>query len=170
MILPNSNSKKYIKIIIGIYILYVIISPVIIFATGNEIKIDQNIYDKYFNTSNEYKSNLSDFEYKNNNYIVNTYKEEIRKKIGNTIKELNYSASNISFNLNLEEGKITKLSISVEDKEELTNIKAVEKIEIGNVIKKQEKNNLSRQEIEKIKKKLQEDFGIDYDEIRINSI
>lgn len=33
MILPKGNSKKYIKTVIGIYILYVIISPVITFAT-----------------------------------------------------------------------------------------------------------------------------------------
>ena len=44
------------------------------------------------------------------------------------------------------------------------------KIEIGNTIKKQEENNLTRQEIEKIKQKLHEDYGVEYDEIRINSI
>lgn len=33
MILPKGNSKKYIKMIIGIYILYTIISPVITLIT-----------------------------------------------------------------------------------------------------------------------------------------
>ena len=43
MILPNGNSKKYIKTIICIYILYVIISPIISFAVGYEFKIDSSI-------------------------------------------------------------------------------------------------------------------------------
>ncbi len=33
MILPKGNSRKYIKTVIGIYILYTIISPVITLAT-----------------------------------------------------------------------------------------------------------------------------------------
>ncbi len=33
MIIPKGNSKKYIKTVIGIYILYTIISPVITLAT-----------------------------------------------------------------------------------------------------------------------------------------
>lgn len=38
MVLPNGNSKKYIKTVIGIYILYTIISPVITLATRRRIK------------------------------------------------------------------------------------------------------------------------------------
>lgn len=48
MILPKGNSKKYIKTIIGIYILYIIISPVIKIAGGKEFKIDSKTYEKYF--------------------------------------------------------------------------------------------------------------------------
>ena len=48
MILPKGNSKKYIKTIIGIYILYIIISPAIKLVGGKEIKIDSKIYEKYF--------------------------------------------------------------------------------------------------------------------------
>ena len=44
MILPKSNSKKYIKTIIGVYILYTIISPIIKIA-GGEFKIDYSDYE-----------------------------------------------------------------------------------------------------------------------------
>ena len=90
MILPKGNSKKYIKTVIGVYILYVIISPVITTVSGHELKLDYDIYDKYFTISDEYKSIQKDFESKNNKYIESTYKEEIRKQIKKTINELNY--------------------------------------------------------------------------------
>ena len=158
MILPKGNSKKYIKTVIGVYILYVIISPVITTVAGHELKIDYDIYDKYFSTSDEYKSTESNFKEKQNKYIENTYKEEIRKQIKKTINDLKLSASNINFDIDLETGKITNLNVSVDFKEEYTNTITIDKIEIG------------RQEIEKIKKTLQENYSIDYEEIRINSI
>lgn len=170
MILPNGNSKKYIKTVIGVYILYVIVSPVISFAVGHELNLDYSIYDKYFSASNEYKSIQNDLKEQEGKYIENTYKEEIRKQIKKTLNNLGYSASSINFDIDLGTGKISNLSISVDFKEEFTNAINIEKVEIGNSIKKQETNNLSRQEIEKIKKKIQEDYGIDYEEIRINSI
>ena len=40
MILPNGNSKKYIKTIIGVYILYVMISPVLRFVNKGDLKVD----------------------------------------------------------------------------------------------------------------------------------
>lgn len=38
MILPNGNSKKYIKTVIGVYIVYTIISPVITLITRNGLR------------------------------------------------------------------------------------------------------------------------------------
>lgn len=170
MILPKGNSKKYIKTVIGVYILYVIISPVITTVSGHELKLDYDIYDKYFTISDEYKSIQKDFESKNNKYIESTYKEEIRKQIKKTINDLNYSASNITFDINLENGIISNLNISVDFKEEYTNTISINKIEIGTGVKKQQENNLSKQEIDRIKQKLHEDYGVEYKEIRINSI
>lgn len=172
MILPKGNSKKYIKTVIGVYILYVIISPVITTVSGHELKLDYDIYDKYFAASNEYKSVQNDFESRNSKYIENTYKEEIRKQIRKTINDLSYFASNINFDIDLETGKISNLSLSVDLKKKITesNTISINKIEIGTAIKKQEDNNLSKQEIDKIKQKLQEDYGVEHDEIRINSI
>ena len=39
MILPEGNSKKYIKVVIGIYVLFSIVSPVITKFTGKEIEV-----------------------------------------------------------------------------------------------------------------------------------
>lgn len=170
MILPNGNSKKYIKTVIGIYILYVVVSPAISFAVGHDFRIDYSIYDKYFGASDEYKSLQSDFETENNKYIEKTYKDEIRKQISKTISELGYIATDINFDLNFDSGEIKNIEITVENKEEFTNTIIIEKIEIGNTIKEQTKNELSRQEIEKIKDLISSNLGINNNEIKINSI
>ena len=36
MLLPNGNSKKYIKVVIGVYIVFSIVSPIISKFTGSE--------------------------------------------------------------------------------------------------------------------------------------
>ena len=145
MILPKSNSKKYIKTIIGIYILYTIISPAIAFATGNELKIDYKEYEKYLGDVQEYKTLEKNLEKTKNSSITNAYENELKKQINNDIEELGFSVSNITLYLNLETGNISDLNLTIRKKENFTeaNSITIEKIEIGN-----EKNNeLTRQEI-----------------------
>ena len=170
MILPNGNSKKYIKTVIGIYILYTIISPVITLATGYEIKLDYASYEEYFNNSEEYKNLENEINNVTYNTIENTYKEELKKQIKNNISSLGFSVSSITFDIDLETGTICNLDIVVNKKEELSNTNSIiiELVEIGN--KKNKENDLSRQEIIKIKENIQENFGIKSEDILINSI
>ena len=39
MILPEGNSKKYIKVVIGVYVLFTIITPVINKFTGEDVQV-----------------------------------------------------------------------------------------------------------------------------------
>ena len=39
MVLPNSNTKKYIRTVIGAYLVFVIISPIVVKITSKEIKL-----------------------------------------------------------------------------------------------------------------------------------
>ena len=43
IIIPEGNSKKYIKTVIGIYIVFVVIHPIVSKFTGNRINIDSLI-------------------------------------------------------------------------------------------------------------------------------
>lgn len=43
MILPNGNNKKYVKAVIGVYILFTIISP--IFKKGTTLDFDKRDYE-----------------------------------------------------------------------------------------------------------------------------
>lgn len=80
MILPKGNTQKYIKTLIGVYILYTIVSPVITFATGKSFKIDYSEYEKYFNAV-EIENSVDA------GTIEDTYKTEIRNQMKKDIEE-----------------------------------------------------------------------------------
>ncbi len=47
MILPNSSSKKYVKVVIGMYILFTIVSPIIKKLGGKDINLNTINIEKY---------------------------------------------------------------------------------------------------------------------------
>ena len=166
MILPKGNSKKYIKTIIGVYILYTIISPAIKIVNGGELKIDYSKYEKYFNTI-EASSGINGVS------VEDTYKTEIEKQMKKDIESLGYSVKKISANFDINEGIINSVTLTVDkrsakEETESNNINiSINKIEIGS---KYEENNLSSKEIEEVKQKIKEDYGVDYKNITVNSI
>ena len=54
MILPEGSSKKYIKVVIGVYILFTIVSPVITQFTGKSLAVSDFLdLDSYINEVKE---------------------------------------------------------------------------------------------------------------------
>ncbi len=172
MILPKGNTEKYIKTVIGIYILYTIISPVIGVFTGKDLKLTYSDYEKYFNYTDEQKVVRNEVNNVETNVIENTYKTEIERQIKNDIEGMGFKLNAISLDFTVQEGNIKNVNLVIDrkEKESENNKIAINNIEIGKSENKIEENNLTRQEIEKIKEKLKEDYGIDKEEIRINSI
>lgn len=164
MILPNGNSKKYIKTIIGVYILYTIISPGIKLVTGSDLKIDYSKYEKYFNTE-EVSGKIGGIT------VEDTYRQEIEKQMKSDIESMGYTVEHVTLDFNLEEGVIKNVTLSVtkipkkEIKETDINI-SVNKVEIG---KMSVENTLSNSEISQIKQKINENYGVDLKEITVNS-
>lgn len=161
MILPKGNSKKYIKTILGVFILYTIISPAIKFITGSSPQIDYSDYEKYFGT-NEITASVEVPS------LEDTYKIELEKQIKTDIEKLGYNAYNIKTDMNLKEGIINKISLTIskEKKDENSISVSINKIEIGN--EDLEKKSDTK-EIKEIKQKLSEDYGVNYENITINS-
>ncbi len=152
MILPNGNNKKYIKTIIGIYILYTIISPVIKLA-GGEIKLDYSDYEKYFNSSDniEYGESIS---------VNDTYKAELEKKLKKDVEDLGYSVYKSEIEFNLEDGVIEKATLIL-DKEKHNENRvevSINKIEIGS---SSTKESATDKEFQNIKDKIIADYGVD---------
>lgn len=169
MILPKGNSKKYIKMVIGIYILYTIISPVITLFNGGDIKIDYSKYANYFANTDEYKMLEEKISDTSTNSIENTYKEELKKQIQNDIKDIGFNLQNIDLKINLETGEISYINLTINGlkKENNANNISINKIDIGNSKKP---NTLSKQDIEKIKDTLKNKYNISSEKITVNSM
>ena len=115
MILPNSTSKKYIKIIIGIFIVYTIISPVIGSFKGedlnNYIKVENNIQSN----SNALKTNeVSDNAQSS---IKKIYAQNLQNDLKTKLKEKGYISNNINISIsNDDKYNIERIDIKVDEK------------------------------------------------------
>ena len=143
MLLPNNKTKKYIRVILGIFVLFNIISP---FIKNKEqlINIIEEInsadLEKYSSKYDDYKSNDNNNNKDNNNLnqtsmdkrITELYKQELERSIKNKIEEIGYEVENC------------KVEAEIINNE--TGIKKV-KVKIGN--KKEENNNGNNEDNEK---------------------
>ena len=115
MILPNSTSKKYIKIIIGIFIVYTIISPVIGSFKGEDL----NNYIKVENyiqcNSNALKTNeVSDNAQSS---IKKIYAQNLQNDLKTKLKEKGYISNNINISIsNDDKYNIERIDIKVDEK------------------------------------------------------
>ncbi len=147
MILPEGTSKKYIKIVIGVYILFSIISPVITKITGNNFNIsDAFNLDEYIETSKNSGSIQNQLSNQNETQIKNIYinsmKNDIKEKVENkgyTVNSVNIEIENSNqYNLKKIELEIEKEAINSNNAQNQTENKIVEavneiKINISNV-------------------------------------
>lgn len=175
MLLPEGSSKKYIKMVIGIYILFVIINPLITKITGKNIEINDFDYKKYFETTVETSSDK--LETDNLKLIENTYKESIKEDLKNKLKQKGYILINcnleIANNNSNEYGTIKKIDIKIkkqsEEKSESNNIeiKNVE-INVNNKIDSKEKSDLTEKEKKLLIEYISSEYSIDPKSIYIN--
>lgn len=186
IILPEGNNKKYVKTIIGIYIMFVIVGPLISKMLNKDVNIE-SIIQNTTSTMNKFETN-NNITIETNAYIEKTYKQRLEEDIKNKSSEKGY---NISFlNLAIETGdseeygqinniamKIDKIDKTIEDKKGTTNntIDNVKNVQIsvsdnkiidGNDDVKN--TNISENEIETFKEYLSNVYGISKDKIQIN--
>ncbi|MBO5413621.1 MAG: stage III sporulation protein AF [Clostridia bacterium] len=167
MILPEGKNKKYIKTVIGIYVVFTIISP-IISKINNSNTLDLS---KYFKTENNITIETSSPVADTNEYIEEVYKEKLKTDIKAKIEAMNYGVKNIDLEIETEDeetyGTILKLNLSIsqQKQEDKQNNIQIEKIVIGE--EKKEEATISDKEKEKIKQYLAEIYYMLEDDICI---
>ena len=138
MILPEGN-KKYIKMVLGLYILFVMIGPVISKATNSDEILDFD-YNRFFPKDVYSTSNTEKFEDTNNKLIEQTYIEKIKSDIETKIEKMGYSVDNINISIignksSENYGQISNLEIKIsklkEDKTSTNKIQ-IQNINVGN--------------------------------------
>ena len=178
IIIPNGNNKKYIKMVISLYVLFVILDPIISkFTSLNGIEINTKEYEKYFDSTNTLETSTTlDSE----KLINNTAEKRVKENISNKLKELGYKVESISININNESGQINRIVLSVrrndngtDDSEHLELNNSIVKIDNVNEVNisskdNTKKSNLRKSDIQKIKRLICKDYEVAEENIELS--
>ena len=174
MLLPEGNCKKYVKVVIGVYILFSIISPVITKVTGSEFRVS-DIYDinSYIEAST--KSTQDYAEINKENQIKQIYETNLKKDMKQKIEEKGYKVKSIFLELaNDEQYTLKKINISLSLKEQNTeenDVKIVNEIQISVADNNENQTDdvtISYKEQENLKTYLSSVYNLDKKDININ--
>lgn len=180
MILPNGASKKYVKVIIGIYILFTIISPVIDKFSNGTVDFSQILdTEEYEQKIAESDNSISKkIEANNNRTIKDIYTSNLETDIKSKLKEKGYGVSSTYIKVKDDENytieKITldlyKNNTTKEEKDESVNKISINQIDITISTDKEKTNNQNSEQInEDEKKELKEYISTTY-EVELNKI
>lgn len=101
-LIPSGNSKKYIKVVIGIYIMYVCLNPILNLLNYDfDFKIFEE-FGKYEETSSLLDNNIKDV------YVLG-----IEQNIKNEIEKMGYKVRNIKVFVDLNYENIQKIEIKL---------------------------------------------------------
>jgi len=183
MLLPEGNNKKYIKMIIGIYVLFTIISPVITKVTGNSLAIENFNYNKYFDNSVTISSNSEDFEETNSKLITQAYIESIENDIKSKIEQKGYKVISCKINIIGDEnpnkyGTLTNIYLQLntltKEKEDINNSNNIQiqnvEVNVNNTKEEneQERIKIKDKDIEILKEYLSNEYSLEKEFININ--
>ncbi len=178
MLLPNNKTKKYIRAVLGVFVLFNIISPFI----NNKEKLSMSSIDLENYTINE-KSEVNQSSM--DDRIQKLYEDQLEKDIKNKLNEKGYNVTSCKVKANIAENEkstITKIKLEVEKskEEQTTNVEnkivtEVQKIKPINTKIENDTNEekisskkISKSDIQSIKKFLSEEYGVSEKCLEIN--
>lgn len=176
MILPEGNNKKYIKLVIGLYVLFSVITPITSAIKGKDYEFNSSDYEKYFN--NTYKASSEEISKNNDNNIEKIYTENIKNDIKQKMINKGYYITDLEVVIQTDEknyGIINKITMKAFKNEEeqikTVNSISVNKIEINNSSSNNtstQKNNLTSSDIKEIKQYISDTYNVGEKYIQIN--
>ena len=173
MLLPDGNCKKYIKVVIGVYILFSIVSPVITKVTGNEFRVS-DIYDINTYIEVSAKSSQENIENSQQNQIKQVYITNLKNDMKQKIQEKGYSVKSLTLEISNDEQYTLKkifAQVSKRKNEENNEAKGVNEINItvGNTTESQEEDiSISTKEQNDLKAYLSGIYNLEEKNININ--
>lgn len=174
LLLPNGSSKKYVKVVVGIYILFSIIAPVVNKFANQDINANEIFnLDKYEEKmQNSNNSILQKIESNNSRTVKDIYVSNLEVDIKAKLKDKGYEVASMYIKAKDDENyTIEKISMTINknEKKEIRN-----EITIGTIAINKSKNNtvtdeeISRQDKQEIKEYLAKTYDISEKIIDIN--
>lgn len=184
MILPNGNTKKYVKIVLGIYVVFNIITPIINEFTNSSFELSSIInIEEYTKKMETYDVSSNNIDKLNEENIIQIYISNLKNDVVAKLEEKQYLVKRIDIKVeNDETYKIKNMELTLlkkeinEEKEIQDNNIAINEIEtveiqIGNQKEdnaKEEKRDLTESETKEIKKYLSSVYEIQEKQITID--
>lgn len=173
MILPNNSSKKYVKVVIGMYILFTIVSPIIKKLGGKDINLNTINIEKYERQISKSDNTISrKFEDNNTRSIKDIYASNLKADISAKLKEKGYEIDTSDIQIKDDENytieKITLKLIKMEQKQGKNNEIVINTVEIGNTISQKDSKTLSDDDKQEVKDYISETYDIDKKNINIS--
>ena len=165
MILPEGNNKKYLKIILGLYVLYTVLNPILSkFSEG--ININDQINNDYYAIENT----ISVVAMNTNSSIETIYIDNIKREIKNYISTKGFDTTKIDITIETENeelyGIVKTVELSIAPKDE-KNISEIEPVNIKSEEGERKEKYISIED--NIKEYLKNNYGADIENIIINS-
>lgn len=150
LILPEGSSKKYIKVILGIYILFSIVSPIINKFSNKTLDVFSTLEYSFENKTKQVSS--IDLEKSNSLNIKSMYEINLKSDIKNKIKSKGFVVDNVDVEIsNDDKYSINKISIVISG--EYNEEKNVDKKNVVTIIDNIEKVTIDLSKNKEIDKK-----------------
>lgn len=176
MILPNNNSKKYIKIVIGIFIVYTIISPVLDKFIGKDFDEIANL-ENYVEVSSNSVATKEDLSSKTDSSIRAIYSKNLQNDLKTRLKDNGYITDNINVQIADDDSyNIEKIDITITEKLENKNTEKQAKTIVDNIKhvvielnnNKEEGAIINENDKDIIKQLIRDSYGVKDDSINIS--
>ena len=173
LILPNGSSKKYVKVVIGMYILFTIVSPIIKKIGGRDADLNKILdVEKYEQQLAKSDNAISQkFEDNNSRNIKDIYVSNLKADISEKLKEKGYKVATSIIEVKDDENytieKITLEVIKNDQNTEKNNEIVINTIEIGSTEKMKNEKQLTDDEKSEVETYISQTYGIDKKNINI---
>ncbi len=176
IILPEGKNKKYVKTVIGVYILFTIIYPLINKFTKTNINTLIENTTKQMSTYQENNSLKIDTD----KYIESTYKKKIEEDIRKRANEKNLNITSLNVYIETEDenryGMLNSLVMKVEKNETSKKNNDVNQIKEINISKNVQNNEIienkdrtaTEKEINEFKEYINATYYLEKEKIHIN--
>lgn len=117
MILPNNKTKKYVKMVMGLYILFSIIAPFI--ENSSKFNIDNLDVNSYIDGTKTTSSLSEDVDQTSMDKRLNQiYKEELEKDIAQKVEEKGYTVEScmVDAHISKNDSSIEKITLKIGEK------------------------------------------------------
>lgn len=187
MILPNNKTKKYVKVIMGLYILFSIIQPFV--ENSESLNLDNFNLEEYIQSETEQVSTNSEVDQTSMDLRLNQmYMEQLEEDITEKLKEKSYELDtcDVKAHISQEDSGIEKITIRVyrkltDNKQEestiedklVNEIQKIDKVDVSvgnkeNDEETQETSKITKTDIKIIKDFLINEYGVSEECLRIS--